>query len=469
MKNNFNLTKLGEKFTDTFTKYMPSAYVFALLLTLIMGLLALVFTESKPITILEGWYNGFWSLLAFGMQIVLIIITAYCIAQSQIIEKGIDKIAKLIKTPTQVYIIVMVLGALLTLISFGMVVITSILARELALRIKGIQYPFLIACVYFSSASWVSGLSSSIALLLNTENNFLISSGILEDTISTSYSLGSPLNFLMISVFVVIVPLIVWAIIPKSSQGKELQDLLIDNASSESSIKTEALSYKLPYKALSDALNNAAWLQVGVALLGVCYIVYHFIINGFDLNFNIMIFIFLIIGMLLHLTPMRYSIAMKRASSNISGILFQYPFYAGIMGIMLVSGLGTQLSDVLASIATEDSYAFIAYLTGGMVNFAIPSAGGEFAVIGPSIISMAQSLGSQLPINEVTAMTARAAMSVAYGESLSNLLQPFFLLMVFPVMGAGIKIQARDIVGYLFIPFVVLFIVQALLVTYVPL
>ena len=182
-----------------------------------------------------------------------------------------------------------------------------------------------------------------------------------------------------------------------------------------------------------------------------------------------MIFIFLIIGMLLHLTPMRYSIAMKRASSNISGILFQYPFYAGIMGIMLVSGLGTQLSDLLASIATEDSYAFIAYLTGGVVNFAIPSAGGEFAVIGPSLISMAQSLGSQLPINEVTAMTARAAMSVAYGESLSNLLQPFFLLMVFPVMGAGIKIQARDIVGYLFIPFVVLFIVQALLVTYVPL
>ena len=258
-------------------------------------------------------------------------------------------------------------------------------------------------------------------------------------------------------------------LIPKSSEGKELQDLKTDTTDYNTSIKDEALSYKLPFKAVSDALNNAGWLQISVALLGVSYIVYHFTTNGFDLNFNIMIFIFLIVGMLLHITPMRYSIAMKRASSNISGILFQYPFYAGIMGIMLASGLGTKISDVLASIATPESYAFISYLTGGIINFAIPSAGGEFAVIGPSIINMVQDLGTNLSSTEVTAMTARAAMSVAYGESLSNLLQPFFLLMIFPVMGAGIKIQARDIVGYLFIPFVVLFVIQALMVTYIPL
>ena len=463
------LTKLGQKFTDAFTKYMPSAYVFALLLTLLIGLFALLFTNSKPITILEGWYDGFWKLLSFGMQIVLIIITAYCIAQSNPVKRGIDSLSKHIKTPTQVYLIVVALGSLLSLVSFGMVVVTAILARELALRIKGIHYPFLIACVYFSFNGWVCGLSSSIALLLNTENNFLIESGILNDTISTSYSLGSTLNMAMIGLFVIIAPFVIWLLIPKSSEGKELADLKTNTIDEDTSVKDEALSYKLPFRAVSDALNNAGWLQISVALLGVSYIVYHFATKGFDLNFNIMIFIFLIIGMLLHITPMRYSIAMKRASSNISGILFQYPFYAGIMGIMLASGLGTKISDVLTAIATPESYAFISYLTGGIVNFAIPSAGGEFAVIGPSIINMVQGLGVNLPANEVTAMTARAAMSVAYGESLSNLLQPFFLLMVFPVMGAGIKIQARDIIGYLFIPFIVLFIIQALMVTYMPL
>ncbi|WP_282043365.1 short-chain fatty acid transporter [Winogradskyella flava] len=462
------LTKLGQKFTDGFTKYMPSAYVFALLLTLLTGLLAIAFTESKPLNILEGWYNGFWNLLSFGMQIVLIIITAYCIAQSSPVKKSIDRIAKHIKTPTQVYIIVITLGVLLSLISFGMVIITAILGRELALRIRGIHYPFLVACVYFSFNGWVCGLSSSIALLLNTENNFLIENGILNDTISTSYSLGSNLNITMIVLFVVVSPILMWLLIPKSFAGKELKDLQTSLDDEESSVKSEALSYKLPFKAMSDALNNAGWLQISVAVLGLIYIVYHFATKGFDLNFNIMIFIFLIVGMLLHVTPMRYSIAMKRASSNISGILFQYPFYAGIMGIMIASGLGEKLSTVLVSIATPESYAFISYLTGGIINFAIPSAGGEFAVIGPSIINMVQDLGANLSPTEITAMTARASMSVAYGESLSNLLQPFFLLIVFPVMGKGIKIQARDVVGYLFIPFMVLFVIQALLVTYLP-
>jgi short-chain fatty acids transporter len=260
-----------------------------------------------------------------------------------------------------------------------------------------------------------------------------------------------------------------WSLRPKEAAGKELADLKKETVDESVSVKDEALSYKLPFKAVSDALNNAGWLQLSVALLGLIYIIYHFMTKGFDLNFNIMIFIFLILGLFLHITPMRYSIAMKRASSNISGILFQYPFYAGIMGIMMASGLGAKISEILASVATPNSYAFIAYLTGGLVNFAIPSAGGEFAVIGPSIITMVKDLGVGLTQPEVNAMVARASMSVAYGESLSNLLQPFFLLMVFPVMGKGIKIQARDIVGYLFIPFVVLFIIQTLLVTFVPL
>jgi short-chain fatty acids transporter len=323
--------------------------------------------------------------------------------------------------------------------------------------------------VYFSGNAWVCGLSSSVPLLLNTENNFLVESNILSDTISTSYSLGSTLNLLMIILFLVVAPFIVWLLIPKSAEGKELHDLIVERTDSEATIKSEALSYKLPYKALSDALNNAGWLQITIALLGLVYIVYHFATKGFDLNFNIMIFIFIIVGLFLHITPMRYSIAMKRASSNISGILFQYPFYAGIMGIMMASGLGVKISEVLASVATPNSYAFISYITGGIVNFAIPSAGGEFAVIGPSIINMVQDLGINMTSSEINTMMARASMSVAYGESLSNLLQPFFLLLVFPVMGKGIKIQARDIVGYLFIPFVLFFILQALMVTYIPL
>ena len=464
------IAKLGEKFTKLFLRYMPDAFVFAMLLTLLTASISLIWTEATPIKIISAWYDGFWTLLEFGMQIVLIIITGFAIALSPVVKKGVDFLTQYIKSPKQVYILVMFLGALLSIVSFGWIIITCVLARELAIRVKGINYPFLMALVFYSSASWVTGLSSSIPLLLGTENNYLIKSGVLSDTIPSSLSLGSGLNLAMLLLFIIGGPLLILLIFPKKSNNKELSDLLVDkNSKNELSIEEEAKSLKLPFKTVSDTLNNSVILQYSMAFCGFAYIIYYFITKGMILNFNIMIFIFLMVGLVLHKTPIRYGIAMNRSSSNISGILIQYPFYAGIMGIMLYTGLGEKLAQVMASVATITTYPFYSYITGALVNFAIPSAGGEFAVVGPSIINAVKNISTGMPIEQVNAMIIRASLSVAYGESLSNLLQPFFLLLVMPVMAVGIKIQARDIMGYLVIPFMVFLIIQLILVTYMPL
>lgn len=464
------LTKFGEKSTKLFEKYMPNAFVFAMLLTIITGIFAFIWLGSTPMDIIKGWYGGFWTLLEFGMQIVLLIITGFAIALSPIVNKGIDKLTNFIKTPQQVYFFVVLIGALLSLVSFGWIVITCVLARELASRIKGVNYPFLVACVYFSGGSWVAGLSSSIPLLLGTENNYLIEAGILTDIIPTSFTLGSALSLSMMALYVIFAPLMIVFLIPKTKNIKQIEDMLEDKTvRNEPSIKDEAYSLNLSYKSISDRLNNGVILLICIVLMGFTYIIYHFYTNGFQLNFNIMIFTFLIVGLALHKTPMRYVIAMKRSSSNISGILYQYPFYAGIMGIMLYTGLGEKMAEVMASIATIETYPFFAYITGAVINFAIPSGGGEFAVVGPSIINAVKDIGIGLPPNEVTAMVSRASLSIAYGESLTNLLQPFFLLLVFPIMGKGIKIQARDVMGYLVLPFIVFFILQSILVTWMPL
>lgn len=463
------ITKLGEKLTILFQKYMPDAFVFALLLTLITALIAFFWLDASLLKIIESWYDGFWSLMEFGMQIVLIIITGFAIALSPIIKKGIDKLTLLIKTPRQVYFFVVFACAVLNMISFGWVVISCVLARELALRVKGVNYPFLIACVYFGSGSWVTGLSSSIPLLLGTNGNYLIKAGILSDIIPTTVTLGSPLNIAMMILYLVFAPMLILFLIPKGNEIKELNNMLeTTNNKKELSIKEEALSFNLMTPSFSDRINNGFLLQGVIVLMGLTYIIYHFYTNGFELNFNIMIFIFLIFGMLLHKTPMCYVIAMKRSSNNISGILYQYPFYAGIMGIMLYTGLGEKSAQIMSSIASIDTYPFFAYLTGGIANFAIPSAGGEFAVVGPSIINAIKDIGAGLPAEEISAMISRASLSVAYGESLTNLLQPFFLLLVFPIMGAGIKIQARDVMGYLVIPFLIFFVIQSILVTWIP-
>lgn len=169
-------------------------------------------------------------------------------------------------------------------------VITAALARELALRIKGINYPYLIACVYFSGGIWVSGLSSSIPLLLNTENNYLIEAGILSDTISTSYTLGSILNLSILTFSLALAPILFRLLIPHNELDLEKM-LLTEDQFKEPTIKDEAKNMKLPYRAVSDRLNNSSIFPYTIGLMGLTYIIFHFSSNGLDLNLNIMIFI----------------------------------------------------------------------------------------------------------------------------------------------------------------------------------
>ena len=461
------LSRFGEKFTDLYKRFMPDSFVFAFLLTLVTAIASILFLGTTPIEIITSWYKGFWGLLEFGMQLILILVTGYSIALSPQIDKGINKLSSFVKTPAQVYLTVTVLGVLLSSISWGLIVVVAVLARQLAQKVRGINYPFLIACVYFANNVWVTGLSSSIPLVLNTESNFIIKEGILEQVIPTSYTLGSSLNFSILALYFVFAPLLVLLLIPKKNEGNELNDLVSDKTSipSKSIIEEASLSISKE-KSLSDRLNHSRVLQFLIYLMGLIFIVYYFTINGFDINLNIVIFIFIILGLILHQNPKRYSIAMKRASSNVSGIIFQFPFYAGIMGIMIHTGLGSTFAKWIANYASIEFFPYISFIIGGVVNFAIPSGGGEFAVIGPSLLEAANEIAVGLPLDQVTELISKTSLAIAYGESLTNLLQPFYLLIVLPVMGAGTYIEARDVMGYLVIPFIFFFTAESLLILF---
>lgn len=461
------LSKFGEKFTDLFKRYMPDSFVFALLLTLITGIGAILFLEATPLKVISSWYEGFWGLLEFGMQLILILVTGYSIALAPQIDKSIEKLSAFIKTPTQVYFIVMLLGVLLSTISWGLIVVVAVLARQLALKVKGINYPFLIACVYFANNVWVTGLASSIPLALNTENNFIIEAGILDQIIPTSYTLGSTLNFSILALYIIFAPLLVLLLIPKKNKKQELKDFIVDQAAIPSqSIEEEAASTITEKKSFSDRLNHSRLLQFLIYAMGSSFIVYYFATNGFDINLNIVIFIFIILGLILHQNPKRYGVSMKRASSNVSGIIYQFPFYAGIMGIMTHTGLGGSFAKWIAENASIEVFPYVSYLIGGIVNFAIPSGGGEFAVVGPSLLEAAKQIATGLPNEQVIELISKTSLAIAYGESLTNLLQPFYLLIVLPVMGAGTRIEARDVMGYLVIPFLFFFVMESILIIF---
>ena len=464
------LANIGGFFADKFRKIIPDSFIFALILTFIAGVMGMVIVDGiTPFKIVQAWYRGFWDLLQFAMQMVLILVTGYAIAISEPASRFIDMLASRIKKPIMVYAIVVFTGGVFVLISWGLIVLTAVLARELAARVKKVDYRLLTACVYVSFLPWHGGLSGSIPLTMNTPNNFLIAGGVVQSTIPTSFTLASSMNIVCGLLLLIILPILMILMIPGDNKIRSFDDLKEDGAQKkESSIAEEAGALKLPGKNLSDILNNSFIIQILISIAGLWYIIWHFLNRGFDLNLNIMNFIFIIAGLICHRTPARYAVAMKRSCSNVSGIILQFPFYAGIMGIMIYTGLGKIIAAWIVGCASVATFPFISLLIGGIMNIFVPSGGGEWAVIGPTIMEAAKTLGVNMPHDELTRFLARASMAAAYGDSWTNMIQPFWTLTFLPVIARGIKMQARDIMGYTFIALLCSGVIFALCVSFIP-
>ncbi|MEO1098160.1 MAG: TIGR00366 family protein, partial [Bacteroidota bacterium] len=364
------LSKYGERFANFSKKYIPNSMVFAFLMTLLVFILALTLTKSGLFTILESWYQGMWQLLAFAMQVVIMLVLGYCIAVSSQFNRFIGLLARYIKTPKQVYFFIPLIGALLALINWTWLILTAVLAREIAKKVEGLHYSYLMGITYFSGLSWVSGLSSTVLLLLNTPDNYMIGNGVLEDILPTYLTLGSGVNMVMLVFFVLAVPLICFLLAPKTVEiEKTLQGLQIEKERRETKTDLQQDDGKVSF---SDRLEKGIFVPSIVVLSGLSYLIYYFSTNGFELNLNIVIFIFLVLAVAFHQTPDRFGSAVKEASANISGTIIQFPFYAGIMGIFTTTGLGVLFANALSEAMTLDNYTYYAYAIGGVVNFAIP-------------------------------------------------------------------------------------------------
>ena len=145
-------------------------------------------------------------------------------------------------------------------------------------------------------------------------------------------------------------------------------------------------------------------------------------------------------------TPRRLLDSLQQAIRGGAGIAIQFPFYAGIMAIMVKTGLATTLSEAFVSLATADSLPLYTFLSAGLLNLFVPSGGGQWAVQAPVMIPAAQALGADLP---------RVAMAVAWGDAWTNLLQPFWALPLLALAG----LRAKDIMGYCLVQLVVVGVV----------
>ena len=423
------IRKLGEIFSRVARRLLPDAFLFALILTLIVFVLGMA-VEGRGFMEMTSYFgNGMWSFLQFSMQMALIIVTGSALANSGPVKGGLRKLAGSVKTPGGAVLMVSFVMAAGSWLNWGFgLIIGALLARELARRVKGIHYPLLVASAYSGFLIWHSGLSASIPLKLTGEDSVMkeFAGGL---TVPASQTIFSPANLVLAGVLLLMLPVINYLMIPK----KKEQIIEIDPALFEDEDAKEPVKAR---KDMSPAekLEHSLPLSMVIGALGLIYIGNYFFKGG-SINLNIVNFMFLILGIILHGRPIGYIRAVNDAVKGLGGVILQFPFYAGIMGMMIHSGLAQTFSEGFVSISTERTFPFFTFLSAGVVNFFVPSGGGQWGVQGPVMIPAAGELGVSY---------ATTAMAVAWGDAWTNMIQPFWAL---PLLGVA-KLNIRDIMGY---------------------
>ena len=434
MKKFFNKLTTGS--VKLVEKYLPDPFIFAVILTFIVVVASMIFTKTTPIGVVEAWYGGFWNLLAFSMQMTLVLVTGTILATAPAFKKLLGKAASLPKNKFQAIAIVNLVALLACFVNWGFgLVIGAVFAKEVAKKVKGVDYPLLIAAAYSGFLVWHAGMSGSIPLKLATGGESLsaATNGTILDPISTNLTIFSTFNLLIFGIIVLTLPFLLALMHPKADAVKTIDPELLKDEEVPAPIAKEDMTP-------AEKLENSKIINFILAGLGFVFIFKYFLDNGFSLNLNIVNFVFLFAAILLHGTPINVVRAVNSAAKSVGGIILQFPFYAGIMGIMVAVGpegvsLAGAISDMFVSISTEFTFPLFTFISAGIVNFFVPSGGGQWAVQAPIMMPAGAELGVD---------AAKTAMSIAWGDAWTNMIQPFWAL---PVLGIA-RLGAKSIMGY---------------------
>jgi len=448
-----------KKFTNGCVKlvqrFLPDAFVFCIILTIVVFIAAMPVAGMNPIEVANAWGSGVWGLLAFAMQMALVLVLGSALANAPAIKKLIVKLAGVPKKPVGAVAFVTIISAICCFINWGFgLIIGALLAKEVAKKIKGLDYRLIIAAAYSGFVIWHAGISGSIPLgmtSLNADGVVDNTAGAVTEIVPTSQTIFSAWNLIMVLAVVVVVAFVNAKMHPDPKDVVSIDPKLLEDAPDNTEVK--ARKDQTP----AEKLENSMVLSYIVVVIGAIYLIYNFVNAGSILNalsLNIVNLIFLILGIAFHKTPISYVKAITESAESAGGIILQFPFYAGIQGMMVTAGsngvsLASAISNGFVSISTPRTFPVLCYLAAGIVNFFVPSGGGQWAVQGPIMMPAGLKLG-------VT--PAVTAMGIAWGDAWTNMLQPFWALPALGIAGLG----ARDIMGYCAIVLIASGIVTAL-------
>jgi len=431
---------LSKPFVKIVENFYPDAFIFVILLSVLTFLLALVNTDSSVLETFEAWGNGLPKLFTFTAQICIIMITAHALAHTPPIERILSKIGSYPTSQVKAYALVTFISGLASLFawSFGLIV-GGIVSKFVAIgcakkRIK-IHYPLLVASAYSGYVIWHMGYSSSAALFVSSPNHSLIDK---IGVIPVTDTIFNPFNITIALITLFIITIINPLMRPDNdSEIKEI-DSNIFRLGDNDDISNINQKIRTP----AQTIENNRFISLFLAISLLFFIGLIFYKNGFSLDLNIVSWSFLGLGLLLSNSAIHYVKLVNKASITVGPIILQYPFYAGIMGIMADTGLINVLAENISNIATKETLGFYSFLSGGLVNMFIPSGGGQWAVQGPVMIEAANYLNVEPYV---------VVLGVAYGDQWTNMIQPFWTIPLLAIAG----LHMRQIMGYTFVIFII--------------
>jgi len=438
-----NITKAIEIF---FKKFLPSPFTIAVLLTILTIFLALIFAKPSmigygdyAIETLQYWEKGVWSsgLLEFAYQMMLILVLGHVLVLSKPVSNLIMKITRHCNDTASSAAIVASLTMLVAFFNWGLgLIFGALLARKIAEHAQKndlkLNYPIVGASGYMGMMVWHGGISGSAPIKINevghlsnimTNNSFELMHKV-PSSIDFSQTIFSFSNVLIFTIVVLVISGLFY-VLGKNSQPTEI------NLSQYKMHQDEKSLIK------TDRLDNSRILATifGLLILVTFFYRYFDAIKVLKITPNLINFLMLGLGILFHGSFKNFTSAVVESISDISGILIQFPLYFGIMGIMSSSGMVTQISDFFVSFSTETTLPIVTFFSAGLVNIFVPSGGGQWVIQGPIVIESALKLG--VPLN-------KAIMALAYGDQITNMLQPFWAL---PLLGIT-KLKAKEILPY---------------------
>ena len=428
------LTRLCVRYAE---RYIPNPYLYAVILTFITVVAALIWTPSDPLKVIDSWYDGIWNILAFAVQMALILVTGVTLADTPLVKRLLRKLASLPTHQAGAAITVFLAAAIGSWLNWGFgLVVGALVAREIAKRLRDVDFAFLVAAAYMGFMVWASGLSSSIALATATHGSALnivekVTGKVagFDETIFTSY------NLVPVVLLVILMPVALYFMAPDEKEMKKVDPQVLIRQDEIAEPDTRPRSF-------ATVLEDSWILTVLLVLMGVVYEWHAIATKGFHLDINGFIFIVLMLGLIFHWRPIRYVRSFESGAKTVGPILLQFPLYGGIMGIMTGTGLAGIIAQSFVSFSNQHTLPFWSFIASNIISLFVPSGGGHWAVQGPFMVPAA------VKLHVGPAITA---MGTAMGEQTANMIQPFWALPILAIARLGIK----DIMGYCVIGLIV--------------